>query len=590
MPLSGQCRSKLLMILFSHTSQALRLAAVFAAGLLALPAGAEVVFSGLDENQEANARALTPLANTECDANRWRVERLFRDADEDVRDALRALGYYDIAIDKRITWTEECWRAEFDVAIGEPVHYRSVEIRIDGEAFTADERSYLAVVRPKTGDVLHHGDYEQFKSALMQQFSAQGYFDATFSRKEIIVATDTRSADLFLHVDRGPRYRFGNISFTEGILREELLYSYTDIEEGDFYDAREINELYEALNGSGYFGEISIRTDPVDEIGHTAPVDVTLRPGIRKNYTIGAGFATDTGPQGRLGYINRRRNDRGHQLEGRLFVSDTDSEATASYRWPMYDPRTDWAAVISGVQHEDTETSENDTFKLGYLRTRSLSENWIWTRYIDYTYEDFRVGDQDDSSQLIILGVNYESAIGREISRSIRGRRINFDIRGASDSLGSDTSFLQLKINAKFLRSLNDRYRVILRGRLGATIKEDFEELPVSVRFFSGGDRSVRGYAFESLGPTNADGEVIGGSHLIEASVEFDRMLTDKWSIAAFADTGSAFSSKKPEFSTGVGIGIRWYSPVGPLRLDFAHPLDDPDQRLRVHIVLGPDL
>ncbi|MDH3441989.1 MAG: hypothetical protein OEM63_14615, partial [Gammaproteobacteria bacterium] len=164
------------MDLFSHTSQALRLAACFAAGLAALPAAAEVVFTGLDEAQEANARALTPLATTECDANRWRVERLFRDADDDVQDALRALGFYKIEIDKRLAWTENCWQAEFDVAVGEPVQYRSVDIRVDGERIIVEEKSILAVVKPDAGDVLHHGNYEQFKSTLMQQLSAQGYF------------------------------------------------------------------------------------------------------------------------------------------------------------------------------------------------------------------------------------------------------------------------------------------------------------------------------------------------------------------------------------------------------------------------------
>ena len=99
----------------------------------------------------------------------------------------------------------------------------------------------------------------------------------------------------------------------------------------------------------------------------------------------------------------------------------------------------------------------------------------------------------------------------------------------------------------------------------------------------------MRGYDYESLGPTDDNGAVIGGSHLIEASIEFDRMLTENWSIAAFADTGSAFSSS-PEFSSGIGLGIRWYSPVGPVRIDLAHPLDDPDRDFRFHIVLGPDL
>lgn len=551
---------------------------------------ADIIFTGLDEAQEANARALIPLAETDCDANRWRVERLFRDADSDLREALEALGYYNITITKNLTWSDECWQAEFQVMPGEAVRYRTIDVQIDGESFAPGEDSVISIIQPAVGNVLHHGDYEQFKSTLMQQMSALGYFDATFSRKEIVVEPESLSADIHLHLDRGRRYRFGNLSFSDGILRESLLQSYTDIKEGDYYDASEISELYESLNGSGYFSTVSIRTDPLDKAEKTAPVDVELRPGIRRNYHVGAGFSTDTGPQGRLGYINRRRNDRGHQFEARAFVSDTKSEATASYRWPVHDPRTDWASFIGGVQNEDTDTSENDTFKIGYFRTRSISENWIWTRYVDYSYENFRIADQDDRSELVILGINFESAIGREISRSENGRRVNLDLRGASDALGSDTSFLQLKVTAKWLWSLNERYRMIVRGRLGATIKDNLQELPVSARFFTGGDRSVRGYDFESLGPTDLDGDVIGGSHVAEASIEFDRMLGEKWSIAAFADTGSAFNDSNPKFSSGVGIGIRWYSPVGPVRLDFAHPLDDPNRDFRIHVVLGPDL
>ena len=320
------------------------------------------------------------------------------------------------------------------------------------------------------------------------------------------------------------------------------------------------------------------------------PVSVSLTPGKRRNYSIGAGFATDTGPQGRLGYINRRRNDKGHQFEARLFVSDTNSSATGHYRWPVHDPRTDWASFVGGVQHQDTDTSESDTFTFGYMRTRSLSKNWLWSRLVNYSYEDFAIGDQDETSQLVIFGVNFESAIGREIGRSKAGRQINFDLRGASDSLGSDTSFLQFKATTKWIWSLTDKTRFITRGKLGATMKDDLADLPVSVRFFTGGDQSVRGYDFESLGPVDENGAVIGGSHLLEASIEFDRMVVGNWSIAAFVDTGSAFSDFSPEFSTGVGLGIRWYSPIGPIRIDFAHPLDDPDRDFRLHLTLGPDL
>ena len=543
---------------------------------------ADVHFTGLDKMQEANVRALVPLASTSCDTNEWRVERLFRNADSDIRKALQALGYYNTALE--IVWSG----VPLLIVLGEPVRYRVVDVQFDDESIESSELPLSHL--PVAGDILHHGNYEGLKSSLLQHMSDQGYFDSQFSRKEVVVDTESLSADLHLHLNSGPRYRIGAIRFTEGILRDDLLKNYTDISTGDYYDAAEINKLYDSLNGSGYFNSVSIRTDPVDEQELTTPVEVSLTPGIRRNYSVGAGFSTDTGPQGRLGYINRRRNDRGHQFEARLFVSDTDSELTTTYRWPVHDPRTDWASIVGGLQHEDTTTSENDTFKLGYLRTRSIAKNWIWTRYTNYTYEEFSIADQFDSSQLVIFGINFESAIGREISRSTKGRRLNFDLRGASDSLGSDTSFLQFRATARWLWSLTDTTRMIVRGRLGATLKDNLNELPVSVRFFAGGDRSIRGYDYESLGPVDENGLVIGGSHLVEASAEIDRMISAKWSIAAFADTGSAFNDSDMEFSSGVGVGIRWYSPVGPVRLDIAHPLDDPDTDFRLHITLGPDL
>jgi translocation and assembly module TamA len=393
-----------------------------------------------------------------------------------------------------------------------------------------------------------------------------------------------------LRLTSGPRYHFGQVQFEGGFLRDDLLHGYTDIQPGDPYDAAAINEMYEVLSGSSYFKTVTIDTDPVDEESKTVPVIVSLTPGTRRIYSIGAGYATDTGPQARLGYSNRRRNDKGHQLESRLYWSSVNSELSASYRWPHGDPRHDWVSVVTGVQHEDTETSDSDKYKIGINRSRSLSPTWLQTHYIDYEFEKFKVGDQDTSSKLLIFGMNYESAIGRELIRVDNGRHWNVDIRGAADSLGSDTSFVQLRARAKYIHSFGVRTRVLLRANLGVTAKDEFEDLPASVRFFAGGDRSVRGYEYESLGPTDSNGLVIGGSNLLDGSLEFDFALTERWSIATFVDSGSAFNGTDVDFSTGAGLGVRWYSPIGPVRLDLAHPFDNPDQKIRIHINLGPDL
>src|SRR5690606_2460729 len=132
--------------------------------------------------------------------------------------------------------------------------------------------------------------------------------------------------------------------------------------------------------------------------------------------------------------------------------------------------------------------------------------------------------------------------------------------------------------------------RIISRADAGFTEADELIELPSSVRFFAGGDNSVRGYAYESLGPTNDDGDVVGGRHLLTGSIEYDHLFLPSWSAAIFIDGGNAFDTVDTfEALYGYGVGIRWRSPIGPIRLDVAGPSDQRDA-FRIHVSMGPDL
>ncbi len=571
-----------------------RLALVWALLLLPLPFDglrAEAVLAGLDDRQEQNVRALLPLAGADCDSARWRVERLYRDADNSIHEGLRALGYYNAKISKALLWEKDCWRAEFDIQVGAPVRYGDVNIDVAGAAASDPVfQNRIANGRPVTGDAFDHGQYSSYKSTVLKAASNTGYFDATLSTSKVVVDKAAATANLQMQIDSGDKYKFGAVNFSEGILHDYVLQGYTDIRAGDPYLAQSISDLYEALNGSSYFSSVSIKTDPLDTENKIVPVTVELIPAKRRVYSAGGGFSTDTGPHGRLGYTDRRINQKGHQFDSKLFASEVLSELNASYRWPKRDPRREWFSIVTGFQHEKTDTSEQDSFKLGFLRSKNLGKNWLQTRYVDYAYEDYTVGDQSSISELIILGTNWETAVGRALSRATRGYRLSLDLRGASDKLGSDTTFMQVRAKAKFVRSLGEKVRVLARTGIGVTVKDDFEDLPASVRFFAGGDNSVRGYGFEDIGPLNDDGDVIGGSYRIDGSIEIDWLFREQWALALFVDSGDAFNNTELDLKTGAGFGLRWYSPVGPIRLDFAHPFDDPDKDFRIHISLGPDL
>ena len=149
-------------------------------------------------------------------------------------------------------------------------------------------------------------------------------------------------------------------------------------------------------------------------------------------------------------------------------------------------------------------------------------------------------------------------------------------------------SFLQLYASGKVVRAFGPG-RALIRMEAATTIVDGVEELPVSIRFFTGGDQSVRGYQYRSLGALNDLGEVIGGKHLLTGSAEYDFDVRPGWKGAVFVDAGNSFADfANFELYRSAGLGIRWLSPIGPIRADVAKGLDDGSFRL--HITMGPDL
>lgn len=556
------------------------------------PASAAVSFSGLGDDLETNARALMTLASIRCDTPDWRVERLFRDADQQLQNALEALGYYRFEVDKNLSFDNpDCWNARFAITLGEPVRIRDVTVTIDGEVrYDSDYFASEGAEQPEPNSILDHGVYERYKRSILTRLTTRGYFGAEFIDSSIIVDKLLAYADINIHVKSGPRHQFGDVTFTEGILTPKLLKAYLKFRKGDDYDAGKISKLYEALNGSGYFASVTIAALPVEGGGNEIPVIVSLMPAKRRVYTVGAGYATDSGAQARLGYTNRRRNDRGHQFDARLFWSSVESEITGIYRLPRGRPDKEWASLYGGFLRKRTDTSASDKVTIGIRIARNRTENWLETPYIDFSNEKFLVAEQNDTIRLLTPGITWEKSIGRELRRIPRGHRISLDVRGSHDKLFSDTTFLQATASGKWIMSLGGSTRFLARVDLGTTLARELEELPATVRFFAGGDTSVRGYGFEAIGPLDNDGNVTGGEHLVVMSLEADWQVMKNWAVAVFVDSGSAFVDRKPNFRTGIGIGLRWYSPLGPIRVDLAHPLDDAENDYRLHITFGPDL
>jgi translocation and assembly module TamA len=565
--------------------------AAAAALAVAAAASADVEVLGGEDPLAANVLAYLDLDEEPCDAPRLRVEQLYGRAPARIRDALQAFGYYEPSVMPELTFADACWHARFTIAVGEPVRIRTLQLGLTGAAETDSPFvTALAQAGLEVGDPLDHGAYEQIKRRLSDLGRERGYADARFVTSRIDVYPDEHAADVTLQFDSGVRYSFGRTELTQDVLTEDLASSYVTFREGEPYDARKLVDVYAALADSGYFRTIDVRPLPADPATRTIPIGVTLTSAPRTQTSYGIGYSTDTRLRLRFGRNNRRFNDRGHQFGVNVQLSPVISEVRANYRLPINSSRSEWLNLDAGVEVEDTESAESDIFEIGARRVRERTSEWTRTQMLALRVEDFQVADQESRARLLMPGVGWTRLRADNAIRPTIGSKLVFEVRGAHDAILSDTTFVQTTAVAKWIWSTKRGQRILVRGQAGATAEREFEELPASVRFFAGGDNSVRGYAFEELGPVDAEGKVIGGSSLATGSFEFEQPLRARWSLAFFVDSGNAFERSKMDAKTSVGLGGRWQSPLGPIRLDLALPLEEDHDSWRVHITLGPDL
>jgi translocation and assembly module TamA len=557
---------------------------------LAGAAAADVELAGVEGALAANVLAYLDLDDEPCDAPRWRVEQSYRAAPARIGEALQAFGYYEPGVAPELTFADDCWHARFTIAAGEPVRIRALDLGLSGEAESDPEfQAALAEAGLASGGVLDHGAYERLKRRWSDLARERGYAEAEFVANRIDVYPAEHDADVTLRFDSGPRYRFGRTELTQEVLTEQLATSYLTFREGEPYDARQLTDVYAALANSGYFRTIDVRPLPHDTATRTIPIAVALTSAARTQTSYGVGFSTDTGPRLRFGRNNTRFNERGHQFGVNAQLSPVVSEVTANYRMPIRS-RSEWLNFDVGIEREDTETSESERLELGARRVHERRGDWTRTELLSLRVEDFVVADQASRARLLMPGIDWTRIRADNEIRPTKGSRLSLELRGANDSLVSDTSFVQAIAQGKWIWSLPRGRRILVRGQVGTTAERNFDELPASVRFFAGGDNSVRGYDFEALGPLDADGKVIGGSSLATGSFELEQPLRARWSLAFFVDSGNAFEGSRIDAKTGAGIGGRWQSPLGPIRVDLARTLDDDVDDWRLHVSLGPDL
>lgn len=561
---------------------------------VAFAARVELTIEGIDDALRDSARGNVQLAEyTDRDVTASQVRRLFEQAHEQIRTALEPFGYYQADVDGRLERTDDGnFHARFQVKLNEPVVVRAANVEVTGSAMEqAEVRAAVTEFKPAVGERLDHGVYEASKARLDSALQTSGYLQAEAKTSRVEVTRSANAADIEVRWEGGERYRFGDVRFGDAqYFSDDFLRRYVPWRGAEYYSPEQLLEFQQRLVDAGYFSAVSV-TPNIDQAANgIVPIDVVLMPAKRTLYTAELYVSTDSGPGGRIGMERRWLNRRGHKFGAELEYSQRLQEVSTNYQIPRPGVRNRNYNFGASYRDEETETSRS---RMARLAANQVTERWRgFTRTIGLQYlnGDFEIADQQGSTSLLYAEGVLTRRIADDLLFPLRGYSLLYGLRLAPEGPLSDTSLVQLRAEAKWIRQVGDDGRFISRAALGAMWVDNFDALPPELRFFAGGDRSVRGFDYQAIGEVNEEGGVIGGEYLAGLSVEYEHYLWDNWGAAVFVDAGDAFKS---EFNAnvGAGIGIRWKSPVGLVRLDVAKPIvSDLEDSWRIHFVIGPDL
>ncbi|MDH5612613.1 MAG: autotransporter assembly complex protein TamA [Gammaproteobacteria bacterium] len=520
-----------------------------------------------------------------------RLHRLHKKAPQEIASALQPFGYYRPTIDAELSQiSPDQWQADYAIDPGPPLRIAEFAFAISKELQNDPEFQRLIQNLPlHKGDIFNHLAYEDIKASLTKLAYERGYFNARFVDHHVAIDLDAYEARIHLNYDGGSRYNFGEVLLKQDVLDDDLLRRFIPFKSGEPYSLDALIDLQQGLNDSDYFQSVEVSPDQPLMDNLEIPINVALRPRKRHRYSFGLGYGTDTGARAKFGWEMPRFNNRGHRFNTEFKVSEIGYSLAAHYRVPVLNPRTDQMVYSAGVVNETTDSSESTIRTIGASLNRSRGE-WRESMSLNYQQEDYVIADVSDDSTLLMPGLSWSRTWGSNFINTFDGLRFDISMRGASKQVVSDTDFAQAQGGLKFINSLDQRNRFITRGRLGVTWTQEFEQLPSSVRFFAGGSQSVRGYAYQSLGPVDQNGQVVGGKNLMIGSIEFEHSFGGPWSVAVFYDGGNAIDNLADDLEQGAGFGFRWKSPIGPVRFDLASAITQDGQPWRLHINIGPDL
>ncbi|CAA0118331.1 Translocation and assembly module subunit TamA [Halioglobus japonicus] len=517
-----------------------------------------------------------------------------------VRDALQALGYYSADITLDVQRTDPVWSLVITVEQGEPVRIREIDIEITGAAASDDVMmGLLADSGFVVGDRLHHGNFETFRNRLLSTGQQRGYLKGKFSQSRVAVEVKAETADILLHYESGPRFRFGEIRFDEALIDPSLLDSLIPFKPGDYFDQSSLRKLQSNLQKTNYFSSVIVQPINAREYGEVVPIEVRVQAAKRHNFEVGLGYSTDTEERISMTWRTPRINRYGHSQVTRVEYSPVNPSGRFTYSIPISNPLTD-VVQLWGLLGEN-EYGDLKSRQVEAGARREIKEGkWIYGYSLRGLNESWDDVSRSPSHDYLLLG-------GSVSSRRYTGSLVDpeggfsqlYTLEGGAQQLASDIDLVRFTAELRYIVTPWPRHRLVMRTEVGAVeiSNGDRSDLAPSLSFFAGGNESIRGYAYQSIGHKETvvrpDGStktlVVGGDRLAIASFEYQYYFTDKWRGALYVDGGDAFDESHFDAKVGAGFGIHYLTPVGAIRFELANSVSEKNPDWYFHLAIGAE-
>ncbi|HUQ25483.1 MAG TPA: BamA/TamA family outer membrane protein [Burkholderiales bacterium] len=518
------------------------------------------------------------------------LRRLVDDAVREAREAAATEGWFAARVEARIDESVEPRVVRVRVEPGERTHVSDVEISFRGPA-TEDAAAKAAFKRVRQawnlrrGEPFRQRDWEAAKRLAVREMQAWRYAAATIADSRATIDPQSARASLMVEIDSGPPFRFGEVRVS-GTRRypPDLVGNLSPIRPGDDYDRDKVLLYQRRLLETGYFASVQADIDAQPRLAEAAPLRVSVIEASSQHFETGLSYNTDVGLRAEISYSNQDIFDSAWRFRSALKLDQKIQDLRLDFDSPPR-PGAVWNNFFTTARQQDIQNERTREFAVGtaynfgFERTPSA---WL----VSWHLEEQRVLDQQpDTRYAVYFGHRRTFRHTDDIVSPRNGYYGSFEIGGTPGEPIASRAFLRVVASGSYFFALGRRDDVLLRAQAGAVASNSREGIPSTFLFRTGGDQTVRGYAFESLGVQQGEA-IVGGRRLAVASAEYTRWIGDAWGVAAFVDAGDAWDSGvRFTPALGYGVGARVRTPIGPIRADLAY--GERVSGYRVHFSVG---